>query len=220
MAVKTTKIKKEPTEIVKIDNKHTKKQIEKLRESEAIYINKTEINEDIINKFYKFYNFKIKKLDCYTFLLSGIILIAIGILYLIKLDRHFLGLIWNIIINTLFLTLGIIFLVLALKSKKYDKEKSLGTYEQDISNIKNKYYFYDDKLIIVNEVGETEIKYEYIERIYEAKDYYYIFTNQDNAYILKSNNFTKGDEYRFNKFITEKVNKIYKRVFRVRRKIG
>lgn len=217
MAVKTTKIKKEPIKQVKIDNKHTKKQIEKLRESESLYINKTKIDENVINKFYRFYNFRIEKFDCYAFLVSGIILIAIGIIYLIKLDRHFLGIVWNIIINTLFIMLGIIFVILALKSKKYNREKTLEITKQDVTDLENKYYFYDDILIIVNEVGETETKYKYIEKIYESRNYYYIFTNQDNAYILDKCNFTKGDQYKFEKFIDTKVDKIYKKLFKIRK---
>ena len=99
----------------------------------------------------------------------------------------------------------------AFKNQKYDKKDMVRIYAEDISNISNDYFFDDDKVIIVNKFGETERSYSYLEAIYESKDYYYIFTTRKSAYIMDKNNFTKGLEKEYNKFIKEKMGKNYKK---------
>ena len=50
-----------------------------------------------------------------------------------------------------------------------------------------------------------------LEAIYEAKDYYYIFTTRKSAYIMDKKKFTKGTEKEFNNFIKSKMKKNYKK---------
>ena len=46
-------------------------------EEEAEFINETQLNEKMINQFYKFYKRKIKRTDFYTLLFCGIVLIIV-----------------------------------------------------------------------------------------------------------------------------------------------
>lgn len=191
--------------------KKTKEEIEKEREQEAIYINKTEITEKMINEFYKFYNKKINRLDFYSFLVCGIVLLVIAIFYLTRLNDYFLGIIWNIIINSILILVGIGFFISALKNQKYNKDKMSNIYDEDMSKMSNTYYFNDKKIIIINKFGETKRMYDYLTAIYEAKNYYYLFTNTKNAYIIRKDSFIKGSQYKFREFIKEKLGKAYKK---------
>ena len=200
-------MKKDKDSISKVNNE----QVTRAREKEAIFINRTNLDEASINKFYKFYKFRIKRFDFYSFLVCGLIMIIIAICYLLKWDNYFLGLFWNILINIIFIILGISFWVSAFKSQKYDRKAMKKIYDEDVCDLKNIYYFNENGIIIVNKYGETERVYSYLESIYEAKDFYYIFTAKKNAHIVKKDSFVKGTENDFNTFIKKKLGKNFKK---------
>ena len=89
--------------IPKLDEDRIIKEIE----NDALFINKTQQSEKIINSFYKFHKRKIKRADFYTLLFCGAILIGTGINYLLKGDDYFFGLLCNIVINVSLILLGI-----------------------------------------------------------------------------------------------------------------
>lgn len=190
-----------------ISSENVKKQMEK----EALFVNTTEINEDIINKFYRFYKMKIKRFDFYSFLICGIIFIIVGIMNIFKGNEFLFSTIVNIIINLILIAIGITFWVSAFQTQKYDKKSMMKIYSEDISKLINYYYFYDDKVIIINKYGETERVFEYLENIYESKYYYYIFINRKKVHIMRKDSFTKGEEEEFHDFIKEKMKKHYKK---------
>lgn len=202
----------------KVEKQETKETIKKQRIKEAKFVNITEINEDIINKFYKFYKYHVKRFDFYSFLICGVILILIGIRLLINEDTYFLGVIFNIMVSIVLILIGIYFWISAFKAQKYDKKNMIRIYAEDISKITNDYFFDNDKVIIVNKFGETERVYEYLDAIYESKEFYYIFTTSKNAYIMKKDSFKKGKEEEFNIFIKEKMGKNYKKRFLINKK--
>ena len=194
-----------------VNNKITKDNIKRQREKESKFINTTTTNENIINQFYKFYKRKVKRFDFYSFIICGIALVVIAINMLLQDNDSLIEFLINIIISVILIGIGICFWIAASKNQKYDKKDMLRIYAEDISKISNDYFFDDDKVIIVNKFGETERSYDYLESIYEAKDYYYIFTTRKSAYIMNKNKFIKGTEREFNKFIKEKMGKNYKK---------
>lgn len=192
---------------VKLDNERIVKELER----EASFINSTQMNEKMINQFYKFYKRKIKRKDFYSLLVCGLVLIFIGINFLLEGNNHFFGLIGNIIINVFLIALGIYLWVYALKYQKYDKKESKKIYNDDISKYITNYYFNKEKLLIKNKLGVTERKYELLEAVYETKEYYYILLSETKGFIIKKDSFVKGTEEDFNKFIKEKMGKLYKK---------
>ena len=138
-------------------------------------------------------------------------LICIAVFYLTRLNDYFLGIVWNIIINTAIIGLGIGFFVSALRNQKYNTNNMSKIYDRDMSVIENTYYFNEKNIIIINEVGETNRMYDYLTAVYEAKKYYYLFTNTKNAYIIRKDSFIKGSQYKFREFIKEKLGKSYKK---------
>lgn len=189
----------------------TKEDIEKQRENNSMFINITALDENMINTFYKFYNHRVKRFDFYSFIICGILFIVIAINSLIKGSDYFLGIIWNIIINIIFIGIGLGFLSLAFKSQKYDKKSIVKIYAEDISNVVNNFFFDDEKMLVINRLGETQRVYEYLDSVYEAKNYYYFFTTKKNAFIMQKNAFTKGTEKEFHKFIKQKMGRNYKK---------
>ncbi len=188
-----------------------KENIKKQREKEARFVNTTVMSEEIINKFYKFYARRVNRFDFYSFLICGLLLIIIAINFLIHGNEYFLGIVGNIITSIILIGIGICFWMSAFKTQKYDKKSMVKIYSEDISNLLNDYYFDNSKVVIVNKYGETERVYDYLEAIYEAKDYYYIFTTKKNCHIMRKDSFKKGREEDFHKFIKERMGKNYKK---------
>lgn len=180
-------------------------------EENSIYINETQLNEKIINNFYKYYKRKIKRSDFITLLLCGLILIGVGINYLLEGNDYFFGIVCNIVINVFLIALGIYLCVYDFKYQKYDKKESKKIYNEDISKFKNYYYFENNRLTIVNNAGKTNKLYKEIYFIYEAKHFYYILLTPENGLVMSKDAFTKGKEEDFHKFIKEKMGKSFKK---------
>ncbi len=193
--------------IPKLDEDRIIKEIE----NDALFINKTQQSEKIINSFYKFHKRKIKRSDFYTLLFCGAILIGTGINYLLKGDDYFFGLLCNIVINVSLILLGIYLLIYSFKYQKYDKKESKKIYKTDISTFLNSYYFNDERVIIKNEEGTTERRYEDLENIYEARKFYCIMLSKNSGFVMSKDSFTKGNEVEFNKFIKKKMGRKFKR---------
>ena len=191
--------------------KLSEERIEKALKEESTFINETQLNEKMINDFYKFHKRKIRRSDFISLLLCGLVLIIIGINYLLEGSDYFFGLICNIIFNALLISLGIYLWAYALKYQKYDKKESKKIYDDDISTYMNYYYFNDERVIIKNKVGTTERTYECLETIYETKEFYYILITKNSGYVMKKESFKKGNEEDFHKFIKEKMGKSYKK---------
>lgn len=206
---KSNKLKKTKGDNIQV--KLEEERIIKSLEKESTFINSTQMNEEMINQFYKFYNRKIYRKDLYTMLICGLVLIIIGINYLLEGEEYFFGLVCNIIINVFIIGLGIYLWVYALKYQKYDKKESKKIYNDDISTYVSNYYFNEDRVLIKNKLGTTERPYSALEAVYEAKEYYYILLTERSGYIIKKDSFVKGKEEDFHKFIKEKMKKSYKK---------
>lgn len=185
--------------------------IEKELKEESIFINETQLNEKMINDFYKFHRRKIRRSDFISLLFCGFVLIIVGIKYLLEGSNYFFGIICNIVFNALLISLGIYLWIYALKYQKYDRKESKKIYDDDISTYMNYYYFDDERVVIKNKIGTTERTYDCLEAIYESKGFYYILITKYSGYVMKKDSFKKGEEEDFHKFIKEKMGKNYKK---------
>ena len=184
---------------------------EKALKKDSIYINETQLNEKLINNFYKFHRRKIRRFDFISLIFCGLVLMFIAVNYLLEGSDYFFGLICNIIINVGLISLGIYLCVNAFKYQKYDKKESKKIYNDDISTYINYYYFNDERVVIKNKTGMTERTYECLEAIYETKECYYILITKNSGLVMKKDSFKKGKEEDFHKFIKEKMGKNYKK---------
>lgn len=181
------------------------------KKEEIKYENISKLSEESVNKFYKYYKFKVNRLEFLSSILCSVVLILLAVYYLMRWDRYFLGLIANILINVPMILLAIYFVINAFQVQKYDKKKMNKIYGEDITKLSDEYIFYEDKIVITNKYGETDRPYNYLWGIYESKDYYYIFSKKDVANIMRKDSFIKGEEKDFHNFIKKKVKRFHKR---------
>lgn len=210
MKTKTDNKVKEEVKLVNI----TREEIAKERAKKALYVNKTTVSEEMINKFYKFYKYRVKRLDFYSFLISGILLLIVSIIRFFNVDEPLIGIVINCVINIVLIIIGGIFIFTALKPQKCN---ITVTDSENMATMNNEYYFEDENVIIVNKDSQTTKTYKELSAVYESDGYYYLFTNRRNAYIIKKDCFTKGIEYKFRLFIIDKMGRLYKKRY-VKRK--
>ena len=179
--------------------------------AESTFINETQLNEKMINDFYKFYKRKIKRSDFYSLIFCSLILIAIGINFLIEGSEFFFGIIVNIVISGFLIALGIYLLVYDFKYQKYNKKESKKIYDDDISKFVDSYYFNDERVVIKNKIGTTERTYERLNSVFETKNFYYILVTENSGFVMKKDSFTKGNEKDFHNFIKAKMGKSFKK---------
>lgn len=110
-----------------------------------------------------------------------------------------------IFIICLVATIGVLILELEVKIKTRMATDKVGTF-----NNESKLEFYDDRVVMENEVIKlvSEIKYEQYYYLIESKAYYYFYLSKHQAYIVRKIDIENINE--FSEFIKTKFNKRYK----------
>lgn len=85
------------------------------------------------------------------------------------------------------------------KIKKEVKEKKLS------QGFKNAFFFYPNYFSIKNHKGRSKIKYYKVHKVYETPEFFYIYLNNENAFLLSKECFKEGTSKNFSKFISKKA---------------
>lgn len=88
-------------------------------------------------------------------------------------------------------------------------EKELNSDKISDNNI-NTFSFFDKHFEINNNNGTFTFRYFNLHKIFETKDFFYLYANQENAFILSKDGFTHGTEEDFAGFIKKKCKFKYK----------
>lgn len=155
-----------------------------------LFENITIYNSKNYNQFIKFHGEKFNfSYNIYTFAMSGLLLYCI-ILNII--DK-------NIPLILLFLALLILILLFRMywPAKRYQKTKKQFAKNKNTSVTISFYksYFTVDK---------TTFWYFKLYKVFETKDYFYLYINEGNAVLVNKNGFKIGSAEKFSEFINKK----------------
>lgn len=162
----------------------------KPKKTKILFKNVTKYNSKIYNQFMEFHSKK------YTFSTNSYtIIMTILLIYCIILNIKQK----NIPLIFLFITLLIGFLLLRIyiPMKKYEKT------QKNITKLKETgitFSFYDWYFLLDKE----PIYYFKLYRVFETKDYFYLYINSDSAMLVSKNGFKIGTAEEFSKFIQKK----------------
>lgn len=98
----------------------------------------------------------------------------------------------------------IIFLVYRFVYPYYKTSKELKS-DKVQHNLENYYLFYEKYIKIKNKLGVSKIRYYKLYKVYENENYFYIYLNKTNAFILDKSGFLIGNVESFKKFMKGKV---------------
>ena len=75
----------------------------------------------------------------------------------------------------------------------------------------NTFCFYENSFLIKNQKGESKMKYYKLHRVYETKDFFYLYLDSTYAFLLKKDNFSYGTSNNFSRFIKKKCSIKFKK---------
>ena len=79
-----------------------------------------------------------------------------------------------------------------LKTEKFEKEQTFT------------FKFYEKYFSISNNKQIEEIKYWKLYKVYESKEFFYLYIDKEHAFLLNKSTFVKGNPEDFFKFIKKK----------------
>lgn len=159
-----------------------------------LFKNTTKYNKEIYQEFLKFH--KNKYQFSYT-LYTALVLIAFFFCFAMQVKYH------NYNIAILFaIALSCFFLWRFLhpisevskdfKSDKIQKEKEFT------------FVFYEKEFKIRDKINYETIKYRNLHKVFETKDFFYLYSDKTHTYLLDKSGFTKGIADEFSNFMKKK----------------
>lgn len=71
--------------------------------------------------------------------------------------------------------------------------------------MKNTYSFYDKYIQITNSKDDIKLNYYKLYKIFETKNYFYLYINKNYSFVLSKDGFSIGSPNNFCKFIKKKI---------------
>lgn len=167
---------------------------------DLLFKNITTYSKKVYDQFSAFHrkHFSLRY-HAYTFLTAVFILIFIGTLIQ---SLHY----------TLIILLSI-FLVVFLLWRFFRPIEEARKYHQDDKSIKETTYtfsFYEKYFKVSNKKEYSIFKYRDIYKIYETKQFFYLYTDRVHALLIDKSNFKKGTSLEFKQFLIKKCPFKYK----------
>lgn len=170
--------------------------MEKSKEkNRLLFKNVTFCDIENYRKFLEFHNDR-NKLKYYLYTLFISILLIFCLIVCFK-DKYY-------ILSLLFTLIFIFFISYRVfkplfKIKKEVKEKKLS------KGFKNVFFFYPNYFSVKNHKGRSKIRYYKVHKVYETPEFFYIYIDNENAFLLSREDFKEGTSKKFSKFIRKKV---------------
>lgn len=167
---------------------------------EKLFVNKTTYTKDIYIDFLKFHNKKYNpSYIAYTVFWAFLFFLCIVLSF--SSGNRVQG-----VIVTIILISFVIYRVARPKlivSKEMNSDKFEG-------NLTNTFTFYEKNFEVKNVNGKFIYKFSNLRKVFETKDYFYLYVTKENAFLLSKSTFSFGTSYNFSKFIKDKCGLKYK----------
>ncbi len=161
---------------------------------ELKFKNVTKFNDKMYDEFLRFHTKK--NLLKYIFsILIIVIALSYVIIYNIKISN-----IKSIFLIFIFMIFIVLYKIISPKIKiKQEKESKKIKEEYEFE-----FWFYEDYFLIKRLEKQEKFLYRHIYRAYETNNFFYLYINKDNAFILNKKGFLKGSIEDFKDFISVK----------------
>lgn len=162
---------------------------------EALFKNKTKLSEENYLNLVQFHQKKNNwKYRLYTIIVSILFIVIISF----QISNHSF-------LQAIFLFVFFIgFILYRFISPYYKTYKELHS-DKIKNTLINYYFFYDKYFKVKNKLGNSKIRYYKLYKVYENKNYFYLYLNKSTAFIVDKSCFTIGTSKDFQSFIKSKV---------------
>ena len=160
-----------------------------------LFKNSTQYSKKLYDTFTKFHNEKFSL--SYNFVTIFILVLLVYCLIMAITNRI-------LFLSIVFLLALIVFTSYRLFGPMFFYKKQVN--KKDITNEQIfKYYFYDKYFKIRDDINFNTIPYYKLYKVFETKNYYYLYYNKHYSFIVNKNGFTQGTQKEFTKFIKSKM---------------
>jgi len=157
------------------------------------FVNVTECSDEVLHKFAVFHAYR---KDLISLIFGALVCLSVsGILLILDIE-------WWIKLIAVALVVYYIYKISTAPSKIEAVQKKI--YGAGITNKAN-YVFYDNGFRISGVYAASTFPYFQIVKFCETSEFFYLYSGNDNAYIISRKNFTTGDESEFKAYITAKM---------------
>ena len=167
---------------------------------EKLFENKTTYTKETYMKFLRFHT-KTYNLPYTLYTLSWAIVFILCIYAAFDSGNRMQGIIITMIL--------IGFVAYRIYRPKRIVSKELES-EKISNNNKNTFSFYNKNFSVKNNNGSFVFRYIMLRRIFETNEFFYLYIDKENAFILSKQSFTFGTAEDFSKFIKNKCKLRYK----------
>ncbi len=165
-----------------------------------LFVNKTTYTTDTYVEFLKFHNKKYN-LSYIAYTVIWIMLFIFCIIIAFGSEMRLQG-----VSITMILVVFIIYRILRPKMIVNREMKS----EKVSDNNTNTFVFYRNQIEISNNNGKFNYKYMNFRKVFETKDFFYLYVTRENAFLVSKNTFSLGNSKDFSNFIKDKCRFKYK----------
>lgn len=136
-----------------------------------------------------------------------ICLIALVILFWVK-QHDFVEDFVSASVNYMVALLTLVLFMWALrKLHKFLYKKNLKTDKRFASPVEAEYMFSEDSFSYAIGANQGSMEYKLLYKVYESNDFFYLFVNRMEAYIVGKDGFTSGSPEQFRNFMMSKMGK-------------
>lgn len=167
---------------------------------EKLFENKTTYTKDTYMEFLRFHT-KTYNLPymAYTMFWAAIFILCIYLAF--SSGNRLQGVIITIIL--------ICFVVYRVYRPKKLVDNELKS-EKISTNNTNVFSFYDKNFLVENNNGVFTFRYFMLHRVFETNDFFYLYVNKENAFLVAKKTFSLGTAEDFSKFIKDKCKLKYR----------
>lgn len=167
---------------------------------EKLFENKTTYTKDTYMEFLRFHT-KTYNLPymAYTMFWAAIFILCIYLAF--SSGNRLQGVIITIIL--------ICFVVYRVYRPKKLVDNELKS-EKISTNNTNVFSFYDKNFLVENNNGVFTFRYFMLHRVFETDDFFYLYVNKENAFLVAKKTFSLGTAEDFSKFIKDKCKLKYR----------
>lgn len=168
-----------------------------------LFENSTTYHQDTYVEFLKFHNKTYNPFYiAYTIFWSLLFLLCIYLSF--TSNNRLQGVILTIVL--------ICFISYRLYRPKMIVDKEINS-DKFTTNNTNTFSFFDKNFEVKNLNGKFNYKYLMLHKVFETSDFFYLYVNRENAFLISKSTFSLGTSKDFSKFISNKCKLKFKKKF-------
>lgn len=160
-----------------------------------LFKNKTKYTKQAYQKYLEFHQDKYGNKYQFTTILYILLLV-----FCIIMNLKYSNIITSLILTLILIVFCFYRFFYPIKKVKNELETEKFKKEKEFT-----FTFYEKYFVISDKKISEKIKYWQLHKVFETKDFFYLYINKDHAFLLDKTTFIKGNTFNFFRFLKKKT---------------